>query len=129
MNTLIPRGQVAGGMKIVPDTSVVVDGRISERVESGEYAGATVYVPEAVVGEVEAEANGGQETGWDALSELQRLADLADAEEIELHYIGERATSSSRRSGRRKASTWRISNPANARSAPSKSRPTSTRAR
>ncbi|MFB6079193.1 MAG: PINc/VapC family ATPase [Halarchaeum sp.] len=79
-------------MKIVPDTSVVVDGRVSERVESGEYAGATVYVPEAVVGEVEAQANSGREIGWDALSELQRLADLADAGEIELHYVGGRAT-------------------------------------
>ncbi|GGL69201.1 PINc/VapC family ATPase [Halocalculus aciditolerans] len=79
-------------MKIVPDTSVVVDGRISELVESGEYAGATVIVPEAVVGEVEAQANSGREIGWDALSELQRLAELADDGEIELRYVGERAT-------------------------------------
>jgi len=78
-------------MRIVPDTSVIVDGRVSERVESGEYAGATVYVPEAVVGEVEAQANRGLESGWEAVSELQRLADLADDGAIELHYVGERA--------------------------------------
>jgi len=79
-------------MNIVPDTSVVIDGRISAGVESGEYAGATVIVPEAVVGEIEAQANSGRGTGWDGLSELQHLADLADAGEIELEYVGERAT-------------------------------------
>ena len=65
-------------MNVVPDTSVVVDGRVSERVEDGTYEGATVYVPEAVVGEVEAQANSGRQTGWDALEELQRLVELAD---------------------------------------------------
>ncbi|MGB9964169.1 PINc/VapC family ATPase [Halobacterium sp. CBA1126] len=78
-------------MNIVPDTSVVVDGRISQRVEDGEYEGDTVYVPEAVVGEVEAQANSGRQTGWDALEELQRLVELADEGRIEVKYVGERA--------------------------------------
>jgi len=77
-------------MNVVPDTSVVIDGRVSERVESGEFAGATVSVPEAVVAELESQANEGQDSGWDGLEELQRLADLADAGEIELEYVGER---------------------------------------
>ncbi|MFW5937933.1 MAG: PINc/VapC family ATPase [Halanaeroarchaeum sp.] len=79
-------------MKIVPDTSVVVDGRISEKVADGEYAGATVYIPEAVVGEVEAQANRGRDIGWDGIEELQRLADLAADGEIEVEYVGGRAT-------------------------------------
>jgi ATPase len=78
-------------MNIVPDTSVVVDGRISKRVEDGEYEGATVFVPEAVVGEVEAQANSGRQTGWDALEELQRLVELADEGRLEINYVGERA--------------------------------------
>jgi len=77
-------------MNVVPDTSVVIDGRVSERVESGEFAGATVSIPEAVVAELESQANEGQDSGWDGLEELQRLADLADAGEIELEYVGER---------------------------------------
>ncbi|WP_353634975.1 PINc/VapC family ATPase [Halobacterium sp. NMX12-1] len=78
-------------MNIVPDTSVVVDGRISKRVEDGEYEGDTVYIPEAVVGEVEAQANSGRQTGWDALEELQRLVELADDGKISIKYVGERA--------------------------------------
>ncbi|GAA0265160.1 PINc/VapC family ATPase [Halobacterium noricense] len=80
-----------GNMNIVPDTSVVVDGRISQRVEDGEYDGDTVYIPEAVVGEVEAQANSGRQTGWDALEELQRLVELADDGKISIKYVGERA--------------------------------------
>jgi len=77
-------------MKVVPDTSVVVDGRVSELVADGDLGGARVVVPQAVVSELEAQANDGRETGWDGLAELQRLADLAEDGEIELEYVGER---------------------------------------
>jgi ATPase len=76
-------------MNVVPDTSVVVDGRVSERVRE-EYAGATVFVPEAVVNELENQANEGRDSGWDGISELQALVDLADAGEIDLEYVGRR---------------------------------------
>ncbi|MGM0683973.1 MAG: PINc/VapC family ATPase [Halobacteriota archaeon] len=77
-------------MNVVPDTSAVIDGRVSEHVADGTYEGATVLVPEAVVGELESQANDGLESGWDGLSELKRLADLADEGTIELRYVGER---------------------------------------
>ncbi|WP_049971747.1 PINc/VapC family ATPase [Haladaptatus cibarius] len=77
-------------MNVVPDTSAVVDGRISAKIDDGEFAGATVLIPEAVVSELESQANNGEENGWDGLSELQRLADLADEGNIELEYVGVR---------------------------------------
>ena len=83
-------------MNVVPDTSAVVDGRVSERVDDGTYATATVLVPEAVVGELESQANDGLESGWDGLSELKRLADYADEGTIELAYVGERADGDAR---------------------------------
>jgi len=83
-------------MNVVPDTSAVVDGRVSERVEDGTYAGATVLVPEAVVGELESQANDGLESGWDGLTELKRLADYSDEGTIELVYVGERADGDAR---------------------------------
>ncbi len=83
-------------MNVVPDTSAVVDGRVSEHVADGTYEGATVLVPEAVVGELESQANDGLESGWDGLSELKRLADLADEGTIELRYVGERADGDAR---------------------------------
>ena len=77
-------------MKIVPDTSVIIDGRISERVDTGEFADATVMIPEAVVGELESQANAGKETGWKGLEELQRLVGLDEAGTIAIEYIGRR---------------------------------------
>jgi ATPase len=87
-------------MNIVPDTSVVVDGRVSEQIDAdadpdsdavGEgFAGGTVYVPEAVVGELEAQANDGRESGWDGLGELQRLADRHEDGTITVEYVGRR---------------------------------------
>ncbi|TKX77429.1 ATPase, partial [Halorubrum sp. SD626R] len=74
----------------------VVDGRVSERVAAGSYESVTVLVPEAVVGELESQANDGLESGWDGLSELKRLADLADDGTIELRYVGERASGDAR---------------------------------
>ena len=75
-------------MDILPDTSAVIDGRVSERVEADDVD--AVYVPEAVVGELEAQANDGRDSGWDGLEELQLLADLADQGTIELEYVGRR---------------------------------------
>jgi len=83
-------------MNVVPDTSAVVDGRVSERVADGTYESVTVFVPEAVVGELESQANDGLESGWDGLSELKRLADYADDGAIELRYVGERASGDAR---------------------------------
>jgi ATPase len=83
-------------MNVVPDTSAVVDGRVSERVADGTYDSVTVFVPEAVVGELESQANDGLESGWDGLSELKRLADFADEGRIELRYVGERASGDAR---------------------------------
>jgi len=77
-------------MELVPDTSAVVDGRVSERVADGEFAGATVVVPEAVVGELESQANDGRETGWEGLEELQRLVDMDADGDIVVEYVGRR---------------------------------------
>ncbi|SFR37584.1 ATPase [Halogeometricum rufum] len=76
-------------MKIVPDTSAVIDGRVSERVESDDEV-TTICVPEAVVGELESQANQGYDTGWEGLSELQRLAELADDGVVTVKYVGRR---------------------------------------
>jgi ATPase len=77
-------------MNVVPDTSAVIDGRVSERVDDGTYEGATITVPEAVVGELEWQANEGHDTGWEGIEELQRLVGLAEEGAITVDYYGER---------------------------------------
>jgi ATPase len=76
--------------QLVPDTSVIIDGRISAKVRSGELLGRRIVVPEAVVAELEAQANHGRETGIKGLEELRRLSELAKGGKIELEYVGVR---------------------------------------
>ena len=77
-------------MDVVPDTSVIIDGRVSEHIETGQFVETHILVPEAVVAELEAQANDGHESGWNGLEELKQLADRADEGGIQLSYIGER---------------------------------------
>lgn len=77
-------------MKIVPDTSVVIDGRITSLIKTGEYKGASIIIPEAVVAELEAQANQGREIGFSGLTELQSLCKLAESGEIEIRFVGVR---------------------------------------
>jgi ATPase len=83
-------------MKLVPDTSAVIDGRVSAGVDTGEFDDAAVLIPEAVVAELEAQANAGVDTGWDGLTELQRLADLDEEAAITVEYTGRRPTGGER---------------------------------
>ncbi len=77
-------------MKIVPDTSVIIDGRITAKIESGEFAGAEIIIPEAVVAELEAQANQGRETGFNGLNELKKLSELSRDGKIAIRFTGER---------------------------------------
>ncbi|MBN2733966.1 MAG: Flp pilus assembly complex ATPase component TadA [Methanomicrobiaceae archaeon] len=78
-------------MILIPDTSVVIDGRITSMIqESGEYRGATIIVPEAVIAELEAQANQGREIGFSGLTELQELSKLAEEGVITIKYVGSR---------------------------------------
>ncbi|MCX9011709.1 MAG: PINc/VapC family ATPase [Candidatus Methanoperedens sp.] len=77
---------------IVPDTSVIIDGRITAKLKAGEYKPATVIIPEALVSELEAQANRGREIGFKGLEELKELNEMAKRGEIKLEYKGKRPT-------------------------------------
>lgn len=77
-------------MILVPDTSVVIDGRVTALIEQGEYRGATIIIPEAVFAELEAQANQGREIGFSGLAELQKLCRMKDEGLINLEYVGVR---------------------------------------
>jgi len=78
------------GFCIVPDTSVIIDGRITARIKSGEFESARVIISEALVSELEAQANRGRETAFKGLEELKELSDMAKRGEITLEFTGKR---------------------------------------
>lgn len=73
---------------VVPDTSVVIDGRVTTYLEANPDTVEQVIIPEAVVNELEAQANSDQDSGWSGLEELQRLASLDDEGTIRVSYDG-----------------------------------------
>lgn len=77
---------------IVPDTSVIIDGRMTAKLKAGEYNDATVFIAEALVAELEAQANRGKETGFKGLEELKELSEMAKRREIRIEFTGKRPT-------------------------------------
>ncbi len=72
----------------VPDTSVVVDGRISDLIERKKI-GKDLIIPMAVVAELEYQANTGRETGFAGLKELQKLESMQKKEKVNIKFSGE----------------------------------------
>lgn len=77
-------------MKIVPDTSVIIDGRVTQKLEKEEYKNPEIIISEAVISELEAQANQGQETGISGLEEIQNLKKLDQKNKLKLTFKGER---------------------------------------
>jgi len=79
-------------MKVVPDTSVIIDGRITELVKAGKLQKADIIIPMAVLAELEHQANMGRETGINGLNEIVELQQLSKEGKIYIHFHGKYPT-------------------------------------
>ncbi len=79
-------------MKIVPDTSVIIDGRITELIKAGKLQKVDVIIPLAVLAELEHQANEGKEVGINGLNEIIELQELAKEGKIYIHFYGKYPT-------------------------------------
>ncbi|NPA76938.1 MAG: Flp pilus assembly complex ATPase component [Candidatus Diapherotrites archaeon] len=77
-------------MKLVPDTSALINRAVSERIQEGDWVGAEVIVPNAAVAELEIQANSKKEKGFVGLEEIKHLQTLASAGKIKLRFAGDR---------------------------------------
>jgi len=75
----------------VADTSVIIEKKISELVKSDEIKG-TIIIPNAVLAELENQANQNHTEGFLGLEEIKELRTLAGSGKIELSYEGEKPT-------------------------------------
>ncbi len=75
-------------MDYVPDTSVIIDGRFTSFVESQEEC--RVILAEAMISEVEHQANEGRSIGFAALDELKKLRQLERDGKIFIEVFGRR---------------------------------------
>jgi ATPase len=77
--------------EIVPDTSILIDGKLSELVEKGEID-SPVVIPEFVVDELENQANRGLETGYHGIDEIDNIRKIGEREGFEVSFVGRKPT-------------------------------------
>ncbi len=78
-------------MKLVPDTSVIIDGKLPEWIEEQGNV-KEVIIPIAVLDELQAQASKGREPGFVGLEQLKRLRVYCEEKGIKFRFTGQRPT-------------------------------------
>ena len=85
-------------MDYIPDTSVIVDGRFTKFIRT--LKEGRVVFSEAMLSEVEHQANENRATGFAALDELKKIRNIAVEKNIEILFAGKRPTDWQMRNGK-----------------------------
>lgn len=75
--------------KLVPDTSVIIQGVVSDKIEKKEINVKEILIHEALLAELEHQANSGKAIGYLGLDEVEKLRKIADVK-----FIGHRPRAS-----------------------------------
>ena len=76
--------------KLVPDTSVIIKGLVSSKIEKKEIVPKSVIIHEAVLAELEHQANQNKETGVLGLEEINKIRELSEKLGFNLEFSGKR---------------------------------------
>lgn len=87
-----PKRKPAAPRVVVPDTSVLVDGRLTARIQRGEVQECRILIANASIAELEFQANRGRESGFAGLDEVVKIQELKDAADLDVEFVGERPT-------------------------------------
>jgi len=79
-------------MKIIPDTSVIIHGNLSQMLEKDELKDIELVIPLAVLDELQAQASKGRDVGFVGLDELKKIRKLCEEKNINIKFAGERPT-------------------------------------
>src|SRR3989338_1632919 len=63
--------------RIVPDTSIIIEGFLSDKLSHGHFKVNEIIVHEAVIAELEHQANEGKAIGFLGLDELKRIKEIS----------------------------------------------------
>ena len=77
--------------RIVPDTSVLIAGIVSDLIGKGEIKDAEIIIPEFVVEELRAQASKGREIGFKGLEEIKKIRAIG-GDKITITKTGRRQT-------------------------------------
>ena len=79
--------------KIVCDTSIIIDGKITEMLKKNEFEGLEeIIIPNASLDELQSQASHGRNEGYVGLEELKKIRELCKEKKIKIRFTGERPT-------------------------------------
>ena len=73
-------------VRIVPDTSIIINQILSEKIGKGEIKNSEIIIPIAVLDELQAQASKHQEIGFLGLEELKKIKDISTKKKIKFRY-------------------------------------------
>ena len=76
--------------KLVPDTSIIIENLVSKKITEKEFKVEEVIIHEAVLSELEHQANVGREIGYLGLEEIKKLQELSKKNKFKLSFSGRR---------------------------------------
>lgn len=77
--------------RVVPDTSILIDGKLSKLVDSGNLFNVEIIIPEAVLDELQAQASIGREIGFLGLEEIIKIRRIGEERgNIKVTCVGRR---------------------------------------
>ncbi len=76
--------------KLIPDTSIIIDGNVPRVIEKGEFTEVEIIIPHAVLDELTAQASKGREPGFIGLGEIKKLREFCEKRGIRLTFLGNR---------------------------------------
>lgn len=77
--------------KIVLDTSIIIDGEISKKIDNNEInENYEIIIPRAVIDELQSQACKQKEYGTDGLLELKKIREKSVEKRIDVNYVGEK---------------------------------------
>jgi ATPase len=78
--------------KLVPDTSVIIEGLLSQKIKKGQLIPETVLIHEAVIAELEHQANLNKAIGFLGLDELSTVRELSKDIGFKIEFGGKKPT-------------------------------------
>ena len=77
---------------LVPDTSILIHGELSDLIKAGKINNVRLIIPRAVVDELQAQASRGREIGFQGLEEIKKIREHAKAHSVKVEFTGNRPT-------------------------------------
>lgn len=79
-----------GTEKIVPDTSILIRGKLSDLIKEGKLKKKEIVIPRAALDELQAQASKGRDVGFTGLEEIKEIRKLAEEKGIKVKFSGKR---------------------------------------